>query len=81
MNSFNFLFETSPSSIVDYEMLFLWFSSAVPSTVESSLLDDVVRDGESTLLPLTKFVSGFVFYQEMSTSAIDHFLIRIKKAF
>ena len=44
VNSFKFLFETSPSSIVDYEMLFLCFSSAVPSTSRSLLLDNVVLD-------------------------------------
>ena len=81
VNSNKILFETSPSSIVGYEMLFLCVGFAVPSTVGSHLLDDVVRDGQSIQSPLTKVVTGFALNQEMSTSAIDHSLIPIKKAF
>ena len=44
MNSFTFLFDTSPSRIVGYEMYFLCINFAVPSTSRSSLLDDVVLD-------------------------------------
>ena len=62
-------------------MLFLCLGFAVPSTVGSLLLNDVVRDGESIQSPLTKKLTGFAFNQEMSTSAIDHSLIPIKKAF
>ena len=79
MNPFKFLFETSPSSIVGYEMLFLCFSSAVPSTSRSLILDNVVLDWESVQSPLIKMLTGFTFFQEMSTSAIDNSLIPIKK--
>ena len=54
---------------------------AVPSTVESHLLGDVVRNWVSIQSPLTKILTGFAFNQEMSTGAIDHSLIPIKKAF
>ena len=81
MNSIKFLFDTSPPRIVGYEVLFLCFSFAVPSTMGSHLLNDVVRDGESIPSPLVKILAGFAFNQEMSTSAIDHSLIPIEKAF
>ena len=76
VNSFKFLFETSPSSIVGYE-----FSSAVPSTSRSPLLDNVVLDWESIQPPLLKMLAGFTFFEEMSTSAKDNSFIPIKKAF
>ena len=44
MNSFRFLFETSPPRIVDHEMLFLCLSFAVPGTAVLPFLDDVVLD-------------------------------------
>ena len=47
VNSIKILFVTSPSRMVDQEMLFLCLSFAVPSTTRSSLSDDVVRDWES----------------------------------
>ena len=47
VNSIKILFDTSLSSVVGHEMLFLCVGFAVPSTVESPLLDDVVRDRES----------------------------------
>ena len=59
----------------------LCFSFAVPSTMGSSLLDDVVLDWESIQSPLVKILAGFAFNQGMSASAIDHSLIPIKKAF
>ena len=66
---------------MDYKMLFLCFSSAMPSTSRSPLLDNVVLDWESVQSPLVKMLAGFTFFQEMSTSAIDHYLIPTKKAF
>ena len=45
VNSIKILFDTSLSR-VSHEMHFLCFGFAVPSTVGSRLLDDVVRDGE-----------------------------------
>ena len=81
VNSFKFLFDTSPPRIVGYEVLLLCFSSTVPSTTRSPLLNDVVRDCESIQSPLVKMSAGFAFSQEMSTSAIDYSLIPTKKAF
>ena len=81
MNSIKILFDTSLSLVVGHEMLFLCLSFAVPSTTKSPLLDDVVRGGESIQSPLTEILTGFAFNQEMSTSAIDHSLIPINKAF
>ena len=81
MNSIKILFDTSLPRVVGHKMLFLCVGFAVPSTVGSHLLDDVVRDGESIQSPLTQILTGFAFNQEMSTSAIDHSLILIKKAF
>ena len=81
VNSIKILFDTSLSRAVGHEMLFLCVGFAVPSTVGSSLLDDVVRDGESIPSPLTKIFTGFAVNQEMSTSAIDHSLIPIEKTF
>ena len=73
--------DTSLPRVVGHKMLFLCLGFAVPSTVGSLLLNDVVRDGESIQSPLTKNLTGFAFNQEMSTGAIDHSLIPIKKAF
>ena len=81
VNSIKILSDTSLSRVVGHEMLFLCVGFAMPSTVGSPLLDDVVRDGESIQSPLTKLLTGFAFNQEMSKSAIDHSLIPIKKAF
>ena len=82
VNSIKILFDTSrPYTVMGHEMLFLCVGFAVPSTVGSPLLNDVMRDGESIQSPLTKILTGFAFYQEMSTSAIDHSLNPIKKAF
>ena len=81
VNSIKILFDTSLPRVVDHKMLFLCVGFAVPGTVWSHLLDDVVRDGESIQSPLTKMLTGFAFNPEMSTSAIDHSLIPIKKAF
>ena len=81
VNSFIILFDTSLPRVVGHKMLFLCVGFAVPSTVGSLLLDDVVRDGESIQSPLTKILTGFVFNQQMSTSATNHSLIPIKKAF
>ena len=81
VNSFQFLFETSPPRIMGHEMLFLCISFAVPSTTRSPLLDDVVLDWESIQSPLVKKLAGFTFFEEMSTSALDNSLIPIKKAF
>ena len=44
MNSFKIIFDTSLPSIEGYEVLLLYFSCAVPSTMGSILLDDAVRD-------------------------------------
>ena len=73
-------FDTSLSRVMGYGMLFLCVGFAVPSTVGSLFLDDVVRDGESIQSPLTKILIGFTYNQEMSTSAIDHSLILLDKA-
>ena len=54
MNSIKILFDTSLPRVVGHKMLFLCVGFAVPSTVGSLLLDDVVRDGESIQSPLTK---------------------------
>ena len=81
VNSIKILFDTSLPRVVGHEMLFLCLSFAVPSTTSSLLLDDVVRDGESIQSPSTEILNGFAFNQEMSTSAMDHSLIPIKKAF
>ena len=81
VNSFKFLFETSLSSIVGYEMLFLCFGFNVPSTSTSPLGNNVVLHWESIQSPWVKILAGFTFFQEMSTSAIDNSLIPIKKAF
>ena len=82
VNSFKTLFDTSPPSIMGYEVLLpvLQFFS-MPSTMRSPLLDDIVRDWENIQLLSVKMSAGFAFNQEMSTSAIDHSLIPIKKAF
>ena len=48
--------------------------------MRSPLLDDIVRDWENIQSPLVKMSAGFIFSQEMSTSAINHSLIPIKKA-
>ena len=81
MNSIKILFDTSLSCVLGHEMLLLCLSFAVPSTLVSSLLDDVVRDGERIQSPLVKMSAGFAFSQEMSTGAVDHSLIPTKKAF
>ena len=81
MNSFKFLFETSPPCIVGYEVLFLCFSFVVPSTSRSTLLDDAVLDCENVQSPVVKMLPGFTFNQEMSTSAIDYSLIPTMNAF
>ena len=81
VNAIKIIFDTSLSRVVGHEMLFLCLGFAVPSTEGSLLLDDVVRDGECIQSPLTKILTGFAFNQEMSTSAIDHSLIPMKKAF
>ena len=80
MNSIIIIFDTSLPRVVGHKKLLLCVGFAVPSTVGSSLLDDVVLDGESIQSPLTKILTGFAFNQEMSTNAIDHSLIPIKKA-
>ena len=46
MNSFKILFDASLPRVAGHEMLFLCVGFAVPCTVGSLLLDDVVRDGE-----------------------------------
>ena len=74
-------FDTSLSRVMGYDVLFLCVGFAVPTTVWSLLVDDVVRDGESIQSPLTKILIGFTYNQEMSTSAIDHSLILFKKAY
>ena len=82
MNSFKFLFDTSPRRVVGHEMLFLCLNFAVPSTTKSLLFDDVVLDSESVQSPLMNMLAGYTLFQEMSTSAIiDNSLIPIKKAF
>ena len=81
MNYIKILFDASLSRVVGHEILFLCVGFAVPGTVGSHLLDDVVRDGESIQSPLTKILTGFACNQEMCTSATDHSLIPIKKAF
>ena len=81
VNSIKIIFDTSLSRLVGHEMLFLCVGFAVPSTMRSHLFDDVVRDGESIQSPLTKKLTGFACNEEMCTSAIDHSLIPIKKAF
>ena len=75
------LFDTSLPRVVVLKMLFLCLNFAVPSTTRSPHSDDVVRDWESIQSPLVKMLAGFAFNKEMSTSAIDHSLIPIKKAF
>ena len=65
--------------IVGHVMLFLCTSFAVPNTTRSVRLE--VRDWGSIQSPLVKILVGFIFDQEVSTSAIDHTLILIKKAF
>ena len=76
VNSFKFLFETCPSIITDYEMLFLYFSSVVPNFSRSHLLDNVVPDWESVQSSLMimligfKMLIDFTFFQEMSTSGL-----------
>ena len=66
---------------VGHEMLLLCAGFALPSTVWSTLLVDVVLDWESIQSPLVKMTAGSTFFQEMSTSAIDNSLIPIKEAF
>ena len=44
VNSIKILFNTSLSSVVGHEMLFLCVGFAVPSTTRSPLSDDVVLD-------------------------------------
>ena len=61
MNSIKFLFETSPPRIVGYEMLFLSFSFAVPSTSRSPLLDDVVLDWENVQIAIGENVGWLHF--------------------
>ena len=79
VNSIKNIFDTSLPRVVGHEMLFLCVGFAVPSTVGSPLLDDVVRDGESIQSPLTKILTGFAFFQELFTSAIDDSMTPIKK--
>ena len=43
--------------------------------------DDIVWDRENVQLPLVEMSAGFIFSQEMSTSAVNHSLIPLKKAF
>ena len=62
-----------------HDVLFLCVCFAVPSTVGSLLLDDVVRDGESIQSPLMKIWGWFAFSQETSTSGINSSLIPMKK--
>ena len=81
VNSITILFDTSLPHIVDQIVLFLCFSFAVPSTVGSPLLDDVVQDWESIQSPLVKMLAVFAVNQEVSTSAVDHSLIPIQEAF
>ena len=81
VNSIEILFDTSLPRVVGHAMLFVCVCFAVPSTVGSLLLDDVMRDRESIQSPLTKIVTGFAFKQEVSASAMGHSLIPIKKAF
>ena len=78
---FHHFFLISLPRVMGHEMLFLCVGFAVPCTVGSPLLDDVVRDGKSIQSLLTKNLTGFTFNQEMPTSAIDHSLIPIEKAF
>ena len=81
VNSFKFLFESSPPRVMGHIVLFLCLSFAVPSTMVSLLLVDVVRNWEGIQSPLIKIWAGFAFNQEVSTSAIDYSLIPIMKAF
>ena len=81
VNSIKILSATSLPRIVDHKKLFLCVGFAVPRTVESLLLDDVVLDGESIQSPATQILTGFSFNQEMSTSARNHSFIQIKKTF
>ena len=82
VNSIIIILDASLPRVVGHEVLFLCFGFAVPNTVVSLLLDDVVRDGENIQSPLSKKnLAGFAFNQEMSTIAIDHSLIPKKKAF
>ena len=46
MNSFKNIFETSPSSIMGYEVLLLFFSFTVPSTAWSPLREHPIAIGE-----------------------------------
>ena len=73
------LSDTSLPRVVDHDVLFLCVCFAVPSTVGSLLLDDVVRDGESIQSPLMKIWAWFAFSQETSTSGINSSLIPMKK--
>ena len=79
VNSSKILFDTSLPRVVDHKMLFLCVRFAVPSTMGSPLLSDVVRDGDCIQSPLTKIFTGFAFNKEMSTSAIDHSLIPTRR--
>ena len=79
VNSIRILYDTSLPLIVDHKKLFLCVGFAVPRTVRSPFLDDVVRDGESIQSPATQIWTGFSFNQEMSTSARNHSLIQRKK--
>ena len=81
VNSTKILFDASLPRVVGHEMLFLCISFVEPSTTRSPHPHDVVRDSENIQSPLVKILAGFIFSQEMSTSAIDHSLIPIKKAF
>ena len=46
-----------------------------------TFLDDIVRYWENIQLPSVKMSAGFIFSQEMSTSAINYSLIPVKKSF
>ena len=76
VNSIIILFDTSLPRVVGHKMLFLCVGFAMPSTVGSPLLDDVVRNWESIQSPLTKIWTGLAFNQDMPTSATSHSLIR-----
>ena len=74
LNSFKILFDTSLPRVVGHKMLFLCFGFAVPSTVGSPLLDEVVRNWESIQSSLVKIWAGFASNQgvhKCNTSLLD----------
>ena len=64
LNSITILFDTSLPRVVGHKMLFLCVCFAVPSTVGSHLLDDVIRNWQSIQSSLTKNLAGFAVNQQ-----------------